>query len=151
MGGPFPSGHTNVQPYDYQRPNPTTISAYVGNRADQYIRRAENGDISFIRNTYLTNYWRRWFIYFRDSVVGFSREQQKEAALIRTRGDLIDGTANASYNISAQTRIVASYGFLQITDYTATDLTLNGYTKTAVDKLPENLNDQSVLMLAYVQ
>jgi hypothetical protein len=89
----------------------------------------------------------------KDSVSGFNDLQARQAALIRTAGDLGDAIIGGTeYDRYAQTRIVASYGFIQITHYTASEPpVLNGFSKTAADHPPELLNEEFYGMPAYTQ
>ncbi len=66
--------------------------------------------------------------------------------------DLLGGDLSLRYDLPAQSRIMSSYGFIQLTHYTVTDMPHgnSGFTKTSSNKLPEYLNDQSNSMPIYV-
>jgi hypothetical protein len=155
MGGPLPANHTNVQPYDYQR-YPVTISQYVGSRINQYYQRDEKNinRIKFLGKKVgeeLTLRWETYYDRYCKYFLDYNSSLASSLSLTLVESDLIQGRVRPGFDIAAQTRIVASYGLLQMTHYTATDKKLNGFLKTASDKLPENLNDHEELMPAYVQ
>jgi hypothetical protein len=155
-GDPVSTTHTNVRsfpdvgPIDYPRA-PTTIREYLSTWLRVY---AQTGPVRIVHDNAddLTRYWRKWYGYMRDSVAGFSDGDAKRAGLIRSAVDLGEGLVGESqYDRYAQTRIVASYGFLQITHYTATDNSLNGFVRTAGNRPPELLNEESFGLPAYTQ
>ncbi len=145
-GDPIPTNHTNVVPVRYPT-SPMRIGEYVGTNDAQYIL---TKDTTYLYNPGMTAYWLKWTYYFRDSVEGIG-EMAKAAARTRTRDDLINGIIDKDHNLIAQTRIMSSYGMIQMTHYTATDSSLNGFGKTIYCKNPEDLNDHHEVMPAYTQ
>lgn len=156
-GNGIPTTHVNVRnltdttSIDYPR-IPTQIREYVTAFLREY---AQRGDLSITNpgGGDIEAYWKKWYRYMKDSVSGLSDLNARRASLTRTAVDFGNGIVGGpEYDRRAQTRIVASYGFIQITHYTASEPpVLNGFTKTAEDHPPELLNEEFYGMPAYTQ
>lgn len=145
-GDPTPDTHTNIHPIDYPR-SPIMIYSFLADNIREYISRRRifyNTDEATELNRYLSN---------RNNLYEL---QDVENPFNQALDDLINQIRNGSFqalNRIAQTRIVASYGFLQQTFYDAVDPNKQfyGFTRTASDHPPELLNQQNYLMAVYVE
>lgn len=150
-GGPgIPQSHTNIPPIGEYVGSPMTIRSYVAQNPGQYIRKKERKFIYVYDDATLSSEWQSIFRELRRNQPKLSENDAIKQSLASTmdtfkRGDFGD----KAYDSTAQTRIMASYGFLQLTHYNTTDLTLFGFTKTSASQPPEFLNDQSYNFPAY--
>lgn len=117
-------------------------------RAGQYVKREK---MQFIGGRGLSKRWRELYEIFITSGAGYDAGQARDAARTRTIDELIiNADSQEGYWRIAQTRIMASYGFLQITHYNATDWNLGGFGKKVANRNPELLNEYEYGFPAYV-
>ncbi|MDI6765499.1 MAG: hypothetical protein QME52_01535 [Bacteroidota bacterium] len=139
--------HKYVKPIgDYPR-NQITIRNYLIANRYQYIKRDK---LRFMNDDEITNQWNYYYDSLYKKGVWSDDIALQNEALSKAVQLLSDGIiGKKEYDWYAQTRIIASYGFLQLTHYNATDLNLNGFTKTSSTQPPEYLNEVSYGFPAY--
>jgi hypothetical protein len=165
MGGDFPAGHTNVTPIQYPT-TPIIIADLLGNKLWNYVNLDSLKVIGKEKYTEkLTTELKKLFEYFKILNEDTNIASRQIAIMARdslAKKLLQDTTFRKSYDQVAQTRISASYGFVQMMYTTAVgskfEYTGNIYASTGtmyMDKNnsstpPELLNEYSILFPRYV-
>ncbi|MHB1686685.1 MAG: hypothetical protein ACYCVH_04835 [Ignavibacteriaceae bacterium] len=146
-GPGIPNNHTYVPPIGGYIISPTTIRNYLANNPSQYINTSK---LVFFNDAVITSYWRMYFNELRNSNPNLGKQSLVTQSLKTTMNSFRDKLfGRMQYDWIAQTRIMASYGFLQLTHYNTTDLNLFGFTKASATQPPEFLNDESYNFPAY--
>jgi hypothetical protein len=153
-GNSIPTTHSNVRTtrspiaIDYTR-SPLTIRQYLAAWLKEYAR-SRDTTIFNAGGVAIQKKWRENCRMIGKRIK--SRREVLSIALDSTAEQLERGAVGEKkYDRTAQTRIMASYGFVQLTHYTATDKNLNGFGRRVTDHNPELLNEQQYCMPAYTQ
>lgn len=146
-GPAIPGTHSYVPPLGNYIKSPVTVRDYLAGNPWHYVNTSR---LIFFNDATITSHWRGYFTQLRENRPRLSRQSLITQSLAVTMNAFRQGLfGRTEYNQIAQTRIMASYGFLQLTHYNATDLNLYGFTKTSTSQPPELLNDQSYNFPAY--
>lgn len=145
-GAPIPTSHSNaIPPYPT---NPVKIGEYITENFKYYIRKKSR---QVMYDAGLTEAWDK--IY---KILSEDKEKSKKIldnSIDSLKKYILNGKAGDIYGSIAQTRIVASYGFLNHTFYATTDGNNNTgfseFSKTNVDLPPEYLNDMKYFFPVY--
>ena len=164
MGGDFPIGHNNVTPIQYPI-TPDTLADFLGSHFEQYVKLAERtviGDPKYARRlTERLQYWYDEFLRW-DNATEIDSITLARAARTRLSSELLEGALRQDYLEIAQTRIMSSYGFVQMLYRTATrdafEETNNLYgspgstylDRGTIVQMPELLNEYEFLFPRYV-
>jgi hypothetical protein len=135
-GAGIPQDHSNLYPKGLNPPgyptNSISISQYVLNNWDKYLN----------VNTSLTSLFRSVLVeHYNVLLAGINPYDFAE--------DVTKAEINKKYNIYAQTRKVASYGFLQLLYTTAYNMGYNKGVSVSSALPPENLNDDATFIPFY--
>jgi len=145
-GPAIPNNHTYFPGKEYPR-NPITIRNYLADNPYQYIKRK---NLEFMNDTTISKKWNEVFKRVKRNNPKLTQRELENKSLEMTMDSLRNKACGRSeYDTIAQTRIMASYGFLQLTHYNTTDLNLYGFTKTSTTQPPEFLNDEAYNFPAY--
>lgn len=145
-GDPIPTIHTNVYPISYPM-SPIKIGQFFYNNFNEYKKNLSDGTIKIVGSDNMTKRWNQLYDYYIDTLdcqLNFAKQKAIDSLRIEIRDGLLD-TLFLEY---AQTRKVASYGFLQILGITPPDK--GYYSKNDPTKSPEKINDQDILMPMYI-
>jgi hypothetical protein len=151
-GPTIPNLHTNFRSPNKMYPkNPITIRNYLADNGYRYIKRKK---LIFIDDATITATWKTNFNELSKRRPKPTRRVLEDESLSLTMESLRNKEIGKSeYDWYAQTRIMASYGFLQLTHYNATDgdegRGLYGFTKTSTTQPPELLNEVDYNFSAY--
>ena len=146
-GPGIPGDHIYVPPVGNYVSSPSTIREFLANTPLQYVN---TKSLTFFNDATITSYWKMYFKQLRKKKPRLDKQTLITQSLMMTMDsfrDIVFG--KGEYDSVAQTRIMASYGFLQLTHYNATDLNMYGFTKTSSTQPPEFLNDESYNFRAY--
>ncbi|MDD8017946.1 MAG: hypothetical protein PHP42_06205 [Bacteroidota bacterium] len=132
MGGSFPTGHINVTPIPYPK-IPIMLADYLANHFSEYVDLDQKKVIGIKEQTKkLTEELNNLYLHFVKKYD--SKKISERQITIKARDSLAlelqqDSTLRKSFNQASQTRVVASYGFIQMM-----------YTTAVVDKFEETGN-----------
>lgn len=145
-GDPIPTSHTNVYPISYPT-SPIEIGQFFFDNFGEYRKNLSDGTIEIIGGDDLTEKWNQLYDYYIDTL-NYQQNLAKQKAIDTLKTEVRDGLYDSLYLEYAQTRKIASYGFLQILGITPIDK--GYYLKTDPSKPPEKINEQDILMPMYV-
>jgi len=161
----LPSSHTNVHPTPYNT-TPQGIGDFlVAYWSSRYVKKGNGSDPdTIIASPELTQRWSELYDSFQewDNIEDVPDDQLRKAVHVRLKAEVLDGTADKDYTLTAQTRKMTSYGFIQMMYIKAVDSWFketgslyaaegSSYVdKTDGSLYPEKLNEQNFLFPRYV-